>query len=71
MMIFWLVLSTSIGSTPLHVGNYPDLESCMTAANTARYVPNPNPGKPGGPTIGFVCVQANTGKPGNPQPPPG
>jgi hypothetical protein len=57
--IFWLVLSLQAGNT--HVGNFPSLESCQTAAKAAWSQANP---------LAFTCVQANTGKTGDPSPPP-
>jgi hypothetical protein len=56
---FWLVLSLQAG--PMHVGNFPSLESCQAAAKTAWSQAS---------AVAFTCVQASTGKTGDPSPPP-
>jgi hypothetical protein len=53
-MVFWLVLATSLNSTPLHVGNYPTLAACQSAATSAWTTIK----------AAYVCVQANTAKQG-------
>jgi hypothetical protein len=57
--VFWLVLSLQAGL--MHVGNFPSLETCQAAAKTAWSSSN---------VVAFTCVQANTGKQGDPAPPP-
>lgn len=53
--VFWLVLSLQAGL--MHVGNFPNLEACQAAAKTAWSSSN---------VVAFTCVQANTGKEGDP-----
>jgi hypothetical protein len=87
--VFWLLLIVET-SAPLHVGNFPDLSSCQTAAEDHKvfgklqsslsvHLPasTSQPGAPqpaatrlptGDPTT-FICVQANSGKAGDPAPP--
>jgi len=62
--IFWLLLVVETG-TPLHVGNFPDLQSCHDAAASHTFIGPPGTGDP----AVFICVQANTGKTGDPEPP--
>jgi hypothetical protein len=57
--VFWLVLSLQAGL--MHVGNFPTLETCQAAAKTAWSSSN---------VVAFTCVQASTGKEGDPRPPP-
>jgi|KBSMisStaDraftv2_1062788.scaffolds.fasta_scaffold132328_2 hypothetical protein len=66
MPVFWLVLVTAPVATPLHVGNYPSIETCQAAAISTRQTV-----RAGAPNANFqlVCVQANTGKAGDPGPP--
>jgi hypothetical protein len=56
--VFWLVLSLQAGL--MHVGNFPNLEACQAAAKTAWSSSN---------VVAFTCVQASTGKEGDPAPP--
>jgi hypothetical protein len=56
--VFWLVLSLQAGL--MHVGSFPTLEACQTAARTAWSSAN---------VVAFTCVQANTGKEGDPAAP--
>ena len=65
--VFWLVLSLSSPANLLHVGNFPNMETCQTAAKQIwPYVSN------SGSTIAYyaLCVPANTGKQSDPGPPP-
>jgi hypothetical protein len=57
--VFWLVLSLQAGL--MHVGNFPTLETCQAAAKSAWSSSN---------VVAFTCVQASTGKQGDPGPPP-
>jgi hypothetical protein len=71
--IFWLMLYLP-GGHPVHVGNFPDMASCLAAANSSESVRvAPSTGAMGGPSTGvlrdFICVQASTGKPNDPGPP--
>jgi hypothetical protein len=71
--IFWLMLYMP-GGHPVHVGNYPDMASCVAAANasqSARVAPGGGggTGSGGGVLRDFICVQANSGKLGDPGPP--
>ena len=64
-MVFWLVISLVAG-TSMHVGNFPSLQTCQTAAKAVwQYQSNDAPS--GG--YAAACVQANTGKQGDPPPP--
>jgi hypothetical protein len=66
MLVFWLVLVTAPVATPLHVGNYPSMEACETAAVSTRQTV-----RSGAANTNFqlVCVQASTGRAGDPGPP--
>ena len=79
MPIFWLVVLIGATSTPLHVGNFPDLNSCQKAASeiisgsmrgTATTVGAGSAAIAGPtPNVAYVCVQATTGKKKDPGPP--
>ena len=66
MPVFWLVLVTSPVATPLHVGNFPSLETCQQAAYSSQQTLREAPGNT---NFQLVCIQANTGKAGDPDPP--
>jgi hypothetical protein len=66
-MQIWLILAV-VGSTPIHVGNFPDMDSCQAAAMSSRG--QVTGGRPGSMSYLWMCVQANTGKPNDPPPPP-
>jgi hypothetical protein len=66
MPVFWLVLVTSAIATPLHVGNFPSLEACQQAAFSSQQTMRDAPGNT---NFQLVCVKANTGKAGDPDPP--
>jgi hypothetical protein len=69
--VFWLMLYMP-GGHPVHVGNFPDLASCVAAARTSdsvRVTPGAGASTSGGVVRDFICVQANTGKSGDPAPP--
>jgi hypothetical protein len=56
-MYFWLILFINgAGTTMMHVGNFPTMEACRTAASAATTIYSPPPVAP---LRGFVCVQAN------------
>lgn len=61
-MVIWLVLLTS--TTSLHVGNYPDMVTCLAAASASQARVMAGQAQPGE----MVCVQANVV--GGPPPPP-
>jgi hypothetical protein len=63
-VVFWLVLIVETGA-PLHVGTFPDLDSCKQAAAQHIVIA---PVSSGDPTT-FVCVQANRGLKDDPIPP--
>ena len=44
MTLFWLVLVTSAIATPLHVGNFPNLETCQQAAFSSQQTMRDAPG---------------------------
>ena len=60
--VVWLVLS--MGGQPMHVGNFPSIDACLTTAKELAQ---------GGtaPHLSYVavCVPANTGKQGDPPAP--
>ena len=66
-MHIWLILAV-VGSTPIHVGNFPDLDTCQAAAMSSRG--QVTGARPGSMSYLWMCVQANTGKPNDPPPPP-
>jgi hypothetical protein len=65
-MQIWLMLAV-VGSTPIHVGNFPDMDSCQAAAMSSRG--QVTGARPGSMSYLWMCVQANTGKPNDPAPP--
>jgi hypothetical protein len=65
-MQIWLILAV-VGSTPIHVGNFPDMGTCAAAAMSSRG--QVTGGRPGSMSYLWMCVQANTGKPNDPPPP--
>jgi hypothetical protein len=65
-MQIWLILAM-VGSAPIHVGNFPDLDSCQAAAMSSRG--QVTGARPGSMSYLWMCVQANTGKPNDPPPP--
>ena len=84
MPVFWLVLLIAGTQTPLHVGNFPNPESCQKAAiemvrgsllgTASAATVGAGVGVSAGPApnVGYVCVQASTGKrkePGAPREP--
>jgi hypothetical protein len=65
--VFWLVLFTSPAGTPLHVGNFPTLDACQTAAKEIwGYYSNAPRASSG---YYAYCIPANTGNPDDPPPP--
>ena len=62
-MIFWLILMAQGGL--MHVGNFPDMKSCMAAANSVQVIVDQGHGLSAG---RYLCVQTNTAAT---QPPPG
>ena len=66
MLVFWLVLVTAAVAPPLHVGNYPSVEACEAAAVTTRQTVRSGAAIP---NFQLMCIQANTGKAGDPAPP--
>jgi hypothetical protein len=68
-VVFWLVILIGAAHTPLHVGNFPNLDSCQKAANEMVRGSGAGPAAGQAPYAAYVCVQANTGKPGDPGPP--
>ena len=63
-MIFWLVLSLTAGAS-LHVGSFPSLQACQAAAKAIwAYESNGT-----STAYGAACVQANTGRNGEPPAP--
>ena len=71
MAIFWLVILIGAAQAPLHVGNFPNLDSRQKAANEMVRGSGAGAGTAAGtsPYVAYVCVQANTGKTGDPEPP--
>jgi hypothetical protein len=67
-MIFWLVISMGLQGVPIHVGNFPDMNSCMAAAQSNKTITTGATPPPRF-TVNAVCVQVNTGKAGDPSPP--
>ena len=63
-MIIWLMLYFT--GAAVHVGNYPDMNSCVNAANSSTTITIPNARSF---SATFICVPANTGKKGDPGPP--
>jgi hypothetical protein len=62
-MVYWLVMFTmasqntpATGSFMLHVGNYPTMQDCMSAAKSVQYFPPRGDYAPG-----YACIQANAG----------
>ena len=66
MPVFWLVLVTAPVATPLHVGNFPSMEACESAAYSSQQTMRAAQGNT---NFQLVCIQASTGKPGDPGPP--
>jgi hypothetical protein len=66
MQIIWLILAV-VGTTPIHVGNFPDMDTCQAAAMSSRG--QVTGGRPGSMSYLWMCVQANTGKSNDPPPP--
>jgi hypothetical protein len=69
--VFWLMLYLP-GGHPVHVGNFPDMASCVAAAkasDSVRVTPGSGASSSGVVLRDFICVQANTGKSGDPGPP--
>jgi hypothetical protein len=66
MMQFWLLIMTT--GTAVHVGNFPDMASCMAAARANQTVMT-HQVNPTEFTVGLMCIQANTGKPNDPPAP--
>jgi hypothetical protein len=69
--VFWLMLYLP-GGHPVHVGNFPDMASCLAAAESSgsiRVTPSTGASPNTGVLRDFICVQANTGKPSDPGPP--
>jgi hypothetical protein len=60
--VVWLILS--IGGPSMHVGNFPNIDTCLTAA---KQVAQGGTSK----SVSYLafCVPANTGKQGDPPPP--
>ena len=69
MAVFWLVLLIGGAHTPLHVGNFTNLDTCQKAANEMIRGSGAGSSAGSAPYAAFVCVQANTGKAGDPGPP--
>jgi hypothetical protein len=69
-MIVWLVLAIGVQSNPIHVGNFPDINSCMAAAQSNKSITTGVSANAPRFSVNLVCVQANTGKAGDPPPPP-
>ena len=71
MVIFWLVISIGAANAPLHVGNFPDLDTCQNAGSEMARGSGAGSGTAVGvaPYVAYVCVRANTGKAGDPGPP--
>ena len=71
MAVFWLVLAMNASNYPLHVGNFPNLNSCEKAATEMRRgsASGLKSGASMAPYSTWACVQANTGKAGDPSPP--
>jgi hypothetical protein len=71
MAIFWLVILIGAAQAPLHVGNFPNLDACQKAANEMVRGSGAGTGATAGsaPYVAYVCVQANTGKAGDPESP--
>ena len=71
MAVFWLVITLNAANYPVHVGNFPNLDSCEKAANEMRR--GSASGLKTGPSMSpystWVCVQVNTGNAGDPGPP--
>ena len=53
MAIFWLVILIGAAQAPLHVGNFPNLDSCQKAAN--EMVRGSGAGTGGNSRIGAIC----------------
>jgi len=66
-MVIWLVLWITLA--PIHVGNFPNMQSCMEAARTNESIVTHRRSQ-NSLSVGLICVQANTGKPNDPPPPP-
>ena len=62
--VIWLMLF--LGNTAVHVGNFPDMASCQNAAKASWT--STSSGRSSF-SVGFICVQANTGKTDDPLPP--
>jgi hypothetical protein len=68
--VVWLIFvglgaSNVVTADPLHVGNFPDIKSCIEAIQKVQVGPNSNITYPGL----FMCVPANTGKASDPPAP--
>src|SRR5215469_15311453 len=66
MLVFWLVLVTAAVAPPLHVGNFPSMEACEAAAVSTRQTVRSGAAIP---NFQLMCIQANTGRAGDPAPP--
>jgi hypothetical protein len=68
MTIFWLIVWGGLGGAPvpIHAGNFPSLEACQEAAQSAKALVVPSSGgRPSG--IIFICVAANASGTSPPQ----
>src|SRR6516225_8005851 len=65
-MQIWLILAV-VGTAPIHVGNFPDMDTCQAAAMSSRG--QVTGARPRSMSHLWMCVQANTGKPNDPLPP--
>jgi hypothetical protein len=69
MSVVWLMMwIAGVGSAPVHVGNFPDVATCIASAKTSQTTQTNAPA-PDIPRITWVCVPANTGHPNDPPPP--
>ncbi len=66
-MMVWLMIV--LGSTAIHVGNFHDVASCLAAAQASKTTSINETGAAAF-SVHYVCIPANTGKPGDPPPPP-
>jgi hypothetical protein len=67
-MQIWLILAV-VGTAPIHVGNFPDMDTCQAEAMSSRG--QVTGARPGTMSYLWMCVQANTGKPNDPPLPRG
>jgi hypothetical protein len=66
-MQIWLILAV-VGTAPIHVGNFPGHGHLPGCGNVES---GPGDGRaPRKHAYLWMCVQANTGKPNDPPPPP-